>query len=475
MNPLFKGEKKQNFYLLGICGTAMASLAGMLKEAGYIVSGSDAGMYPPMSTLLQQLEIPVHDTYSKENLAVKPDFVVVGNAIARGNEELEMVLDLGIPYGSMPEVVRHLFLTNKTSIVVAGTHGKTTTSSIMAWALENLGTAPSFLIGGIPLNFKTSYKLGDGNFFVLEGDEYDTAFCDKSPKFFHYRPTFLILNPIEYDHADIYPDLESILLQFKRLVNIIPSNGFIVINQNCRNSLKATEGAFCRVESVGFDTAANWQAVNIVVKNGKTMFDAIYNGKKIGGIVLNVHSKYNILNSLSVCSMLHHLGYPWEGIKSAMERFLGVERRMTLKGEVDGVKVFDDFAHHPTAISETIKGARMVYPENRIIAVFEPRSWSCRKNIHQKAMERCFDEADIVIIADVYKKDLIEPEKRYKPQLTVDHLKGNGKEAYFIPSSDEIVAHLMENKKDGDVVIFMSNGGFDNIHKKFLEKLKNDK
>jgi len=466
------GLHPKHIYLIGICGTAMGSLAAMMKEKGHQVSGADAGVYPPMSDFLAQNEIPVRQGYRKENLMPRPDLVVVGNAIARGNEELEFVLDSGIPYTSLPEMIRLFFLQDKTSVVVTGTHGKTSTSSMAAWALENLGASPSFLIGGIPTNFKSSFQTGNGNIFVLEGDEYDTAFFDKAPKFFHYRPGILIITGIEYDHADIYPDLDSIILQFQRLINIVPANGFIAYSQDCPNTRKIVKQAFCKAESIGLEPDAVWQAVDIVTKRNRTRFNVLYQNQLIGNITLNVFGKYNVLNSLAVCSVLHHLAYPWEGVKSAMERYQGVDRRMTLRGEPLGVKVFDDFAHHPTAVHQTLLGARMRFPDSRIWAIFEPRSWTCRKNTHQKAMDDCFNQADVVIIADVYRKDQIPESQRYQPERTVTNLLHGGKTAHFIPTADEIVAFAAEKVNPGDVVVIMSNGGFDNIHQKLLERIQ---
>ncbi len=472
MPLLTSGFQNKRVHLLGICGTAMASLAGMLKEKGFQVSGSDSGIYPPMSTFLADLDIPVLPGYRKENLTPRPDLVVVGNSIARGNEELEYILDEGIPYTSMPEILRILFLANRIPMVMTGTHGKTTTAAMLAWALQTLGTRPSFLIGGIPVNFKTSYQLRDSKYFVLEGDEYDSAFFDKAPKFFHYRPHILVINPIEFDHADIYPNLEAILLQFRRLVNIVPSAGFIAFSHENEATTEVVRNARCKTESIGLHHQATWRAVDIRTENERTLYSVLYQGRLIGKITLNVHGEHNVMNSLAVCSILHHLAYPWDGIRTAMERFLGVERRMTLRGEYRDIRIFDDFAHHPSAIRQTLHGTRMRFPESRIWAIFEPRSWTCRLNTHQEAMAGCFDDADTIILADVYNKDVIPPEKRFRPELTTARLNAQGRDAHHIATADEIVAYMGNRLKPGDVVVVMSNGGFDDIHHKLIDTLK---
>jgi UDP-N-acetylmuramate: L-alanyl-gamma-D-glutamyl-meso-diaminopimelate ligase len=468
---LMAGTAK-HVYLIGICGTAMGSLALLLKEKGFHVSGSDKGIYPPMSDVLATNKIPVRQGFRKENLMPRPDLVVVGNAIARGNEELEFVLDAGIPFTSLPEILRLTFLGGKTPLVVTGTHGKTTTASMLAWALESLGASPSFFIGGVPLNFKSSARLGQGNLFVIEGDEYDTAFFDKAPKFFHYRPGMLIINSIEYDHADIYPDLDAIMRQFRQLVNIVPANGFIAYNTNCPNSCDAIRQARCTTESVGLEKEAVWRAANITTERERTRFDILYQDRHIDSMKLSVPGHYNVLNCLAACSVLHHLAYPWEGIKSAMERFLGVERRMTLRGTVNDIRVYDDFAHHPTAIRLALEGIRARFPEARIWALFEPRSWTCCRNVHQNAMDRCFDPADAVVIADVYRRGQLADVEIYRPEETVAHLNEVGKTARFIPEADEIVDFVAPRLKPGDVVVIMSNGGFDDIHQKLISALQ---
>jgi len=469
---LMAGTTVKHVYLIGICGTAMGSLAMLLKEKGFLVSGSDLGIYPPMSDQLAAAKIPVRQGFRKENLLPRPDLVVVGNAIGRGNEELEFVLDAGIPYTSLPEMLRLTFLGERTPLVVTGTHGKTTTAAILAWALENLGADPSFFIGGVPLNFGRSARLGQGNLFVIEGDEYDTAFFDKAPKFFHYRPGLLIINSIEYDHADIYPDLDAIMKQFRQLVNIVPANGFIAYNTNCPNSCEAIRQARCKTESVGLEEGAVWRAVNLVYERERTGFDVLYQDRLIGNMTLSIPGRYNVMNCLAACSVLHHLAYPWEGIKSAMERFQGVERRMTLRGTVNDIRVYDDFAHHPTAIRLSLEGVRARFPQARIWAVFEPRSWTCCRNVHQDAMNRCFDAADTVIIAAVYRRKQLSAADMYRPEETVAHLRDMGKPAHYLSDAGEIVAFLAPRLNPGDVVVIMSNGGFDDIHLKLLSALK---
>ena len=462
----------RSVYLIGICGTAMASLAGLLKELGLPVSGSDAGVYPPMSDFLASLEIPVRQGYFPANLQPAPDLVVVGNAIGRGNPELEHALAEGIPYVSMPELIRHFFLPGRRPIVVTGTHGKTTTTSLIAWGLSRLGAAPSFLVGGLPLNFRRNYQLGPGPDFVIEGDEYDTAYFDKGPKFFHYHPRLLVINGIEYDHADIYPDLETIVLQFSRLVNMVPSNGLLAYFGECPRAAEVARQARCPVQSFGLAGHMDWQAVDLCPGEDHTRFRVRLRGRDMGELEIPLAGRHNVQNALAACAVWHHLGHPWEGIRAAMATFLGVERRLTLRGEIGGVRIYDDFAHHPTAIRLTLEGMRQRYPARRIWAIFEPRSWTCRRNAHQHQMEKCFDAADGVILADVFQKEQLPERLRFQPGLAVEAMRGRGREAYFLPSTGQIVEFMAERLKPGDVVVIMSNGGFDDIHHQLLERMR---
>jgi UDP-N-acetylmuramate: L-alanyl-gamma-D-glutamyl-meso-diaminopimelate ligase len=471
MSSLLNLAPGSRVYLLGICGTAMATLAGMLRERGCDVSGSDTGIYPPMSDFLARRGIPVRQGWDPANLEPRPDLVVVGNAIARGNAELETVLDAGIPYFSMPEILRLVFLPGRTPVVVTGTHGKTTTSAMLAWGLTDLQAAPSFLVGGIPLNFDAGYTLGDGPHFVIEGDEYDTAYFDKGPKFLHYRPSVLVINGIEYDHADIYPDLESIVRQFERLVQLVPRGGLVLYNGECPNARRAAGKALAPALSFGLAEGCDWRASGLDVSDGRTRFRVAFRDEPPVWLDLGMAGEHNVRNALATAAVLRHLGFDWPGIRAALAGFLGVERRMTLRGEVGGVSIYDDFAHHPTAIRLTLAGARGLFPGRRIWAVFEPRSWTCRKKVHQAAMAECFDDADGVILADVFRKELLPPEDRFQPEAAVAAMAARGRNAHFLPDSGAIVDFLAERLQPGDVVVIMSNGGFDDIHHQLLERI----
>jgi UDP-N-acetylmuramate: L-alanyl-gamma-D-glutamyl-meso-diaminopimelate ligase len=471
MPSLLTVDRDTSVYILGICGTAMATLAGMLQARGCRVSGSDTGVYPPMSDFLARLNIPVKQGWNAANLEPRPDLVVVGNAIARGNAELEAVLDAGIPYFSMPEFLRLVFLPGKTPVVVAGTHGKTTTSALLAWCLTDLRADPSFLVGGIPLNFNASYAVGAGPHFVIEGDEYDTAYFDKGPKFLHYRPGVLVINGIEYDHADIYPDLETIVRQFELLARLVPRGGRVIYNGECPNARRAAARAVCPAETFGLAEGCDWRATGLDVSEGRTRFRVSLRGEALGWLDLGLGGEHNVRNALAAGAVLHHLGFDWEAIRAAQAGFLGVERRMTLRGEVGGVAIYDDFAHHPTAIRLTLAGARTLFPGRRIWAVFEPRSWTCRKKVHQQAMAECFDDADGIILAEVFRKEALPPEDRFQPEAAVAAMAARGRDAHFLPGAGEIVDFLAERLKPGDVVIIMSNGGFDDIHHKLLERI----
>ncbi|HQO25566.1 MAG TPA: UDP-N-acetylmuramate:L-alanyl-gamma-D-glutamyl-meso-diaminopimelate ligase [Acidobacteriota bacterium] len=469
MSTVIMGRTVQRIHLLGVCGTAMASLAALLRSSGYTVTGSDADVYPPMSDFLAAEGIPVRSGYAPANLDPPPDLVVVGNAIARGNPELEHALAAGLPYLSMPEVVKLLLLPGKTPVVVTGTHGKTTTSAMAAWALTQLGFDPSFLVGGIPLDFGRSAALGRGPHFVIEGDEYDTAYFDKAPKFFHYRPTVLVITGIEYDHADIYPDLDAIVLQFRRLVNTVPPNGLVVYHADCPRAAEVAARAPCPTVSFGFGGGADWQAESVRAEDGRTRFAVRHRGASLGEAELAVPGRYNVLNALAVWAVLHHAGAPPERVPGALASFRGVERRMTLRGDVGGALLYDDFAHHPTAIQATLAGARLRFPDRRIAVVFEPRSWTCRKRVHQAAMARCFAEADVVILADVFRKEALPEADRFDPARAVADMRAAGQDAHFLPTVAEIVPFLRRWLKPGDVAIIMSNGGFDDIHRRILE------
>src|SRR5216117_4123775 len=390
---------RQKIYLIGICGTAMASLAGMLREKGYAVSGSDSDVYPPMSDFLARLEIPVFKGFNAENIQkTKPDLVVIGNALSRGNVEIEYVLDSGLRYASMAETVKELIIRGKQSIVVAGTHGKTTTTAMLAWILEVAGRKPSFLVGGIAENFGSSFQLRDGPDFVIEGDEYDTAFFDKGPKFLHYLPRIALLKNIEFDHADIYADLEAIKTAFRRLINIVPRSGLIVAGVDSPVVRELIPAAFSRVASAGMGIG-QWQAVKIQTTNEGMAFEVVRYEVTAGHFRIPTPGTFNVQNALGAIIVAKELGIEDEVIQQAFSSFKSVKRRLELRGEANGVRVYDDFAHHPTAVLESLRAVRERFPEQRIWAVFEPRSQTCRRRIFEQAFIEAFLPADVTLIA----------------------------------------------------------------------------
>jgi UDP-N-acetylmuramate: L-alanyl-gamma-D-glutamyl-meso-diaminopimelate ligase len=458
-------------HLLGICGTAMASLAGLLRERGFSVTGSDQNVYPPMSDLLARLGIPVRSPYSPENLPSEVDLVVVGNAISRGNPELEAVLDRGLSYASMPELMKGLFLRGRASVVVAGTHGKTTTTALIAWLLEQAGQGPGFLVGGIPINFGSSFRLGSGEPFVIEGDEYDTAYFDKGPKFLHYLPQIVVLGNIEYDHADIYPDLDSVITAFRRLVQLIPRRGLLLVGAESPHALAVAREAPCRVASFAVDGDATWQARGIETDSAATAFEVWRSGERFGRFRAPLWGKFSVRNALAALAVGEALAVEAPVLERGLAAFLGVRRRLEVCGEPRGIVVVDDFAHHPTAIRETLSAARTRWPGRRIWAVFEPRSFTVRTRIFQRELPDALAGADRVVLAPVFRTHRIPPEQELSEEELVGELTGRGRSARFLPSVGEIVDLLAAELSPGDVVLAMSNGGFDGLHARLVERL----
>jgi UDP-N-acetylmuramate:L-alanyl-gamma-D-glutamyl-meso-diaminopimelate ligase len=436
-----------HYHLIGICGTAMASLAGMLQAGGHRVTGSDQNVYPPMSTQLEALGIEVLNGYKAANADIGADCVVVGNAISRGNPELEEVLDRKIVYRSQAEIVQEEFIRGKRSLVVAGTHGKTTTTSIATWVADVGGLDPSFLVGGIVQNFDASFRVTKGDHFIIEGDEYDTAYFDKKPKFMHYLPEIAIIGNIEFDHADIYRDLQEIKFQFSRLMNLVPGNGRLIVGVDSpvvREVLSEMDGKlFTNVETFGLSDDAKWQARYIDFSGDKTRFTVFKEQKTWGEFETSLIGEFNVRNCLSVIIAADAWGISKEKIQEALDTFKSVKRRMEVRGTVGGVTVIDDFAHHPTAVEETLKALRMKYEGRRLIAVFEPRSWSSRLAIFKTDYSRAFSYADYVIIAGVYNTSKAsELGKVLDVDVLVKDIELQGKPAMSFPDADVIVSHL---------------------------------
>ena len=460
-----------HLHLIGIAGAAMTPLAGMLKESGYRVTGSDAGVYPPASTLLQALGIPWNDGFSEKNLEPQPDLVVIGNAMSRGNPEVEYVLDHKIPYGSLPEVLREFFLPGHDSLVVAGTHGKTTTTAMLAWIFHVAGRRPNFLVGGVAENFGRSYALGGGQEFILEGDEYDSAFFDKAPKFLHYRPDDLIITSLEFDHADIYPDLAAIELQFRRLVNLVPRRGRIVAWGESPAVAACVAGAFCPVETYGLGGNTDWVAGDLECVQGEMHFRVAYHGEEVARASLPAAGRHNVLNALAALALAFRRGIPREAAEEALATFRSVRRRLEVKGEAAGVLVVDDFAHHPTAIRMTIDAARARWPGRRQWAVFEPRSNTMRRNLLEGELTQALAAADAVVLGPVNRPHLLPEDERLSPDRVVAQLRSAGRTAHARASATEIAEVLAEQTRAGDVVLVMSNGSFDGLCERLLAAL----
>jgi UDP-N-acetylmuramate: L-alanyl-gamma-D-glutamyl-meso-diaminopimelate ligase len=464
-------NKPRHIHLIGICGTAMASLAGMLQERGYRVSGSDAASYPPMSTFLESLGIQVSQPFAEANLDPRPDLVVVGNALSRGNPELERVLDERIPFCSLPQILHDEFLQGKEVLVVAGTHGKTTTTSMLAWIFQCAGLQPSFLIGGIAENFGRSFGLGEGNHFILEGDEYDTAFFDKGPKFLHYFPDSLILTSVEFDHADIYKDLDAVETAFKRLVNLIPRRGRIVAFDSGESIQRSLLKAFCPVECYGASDRADWKVTNLNLGEHKTSWSVLRHGNKWADFEFALGGEYNVWNATAAAALAANYGIANDAIAKALKTFRSVKRRLEVKAEVNGITIIDDFAHHPTAIEQTIRALRARYPKSRLWVILEPRSNTMRRNVLQDALARGLALADEVVIASIFKSEAIPEAERLDLNRVIAEIKKQGKQARILADADAIVAAIASELRAPDVVAILSNGGFGGIYEKLPKQL----
>ena len=477
------GKKKASplhYHLIGIGGTAMASLAGLLKAAGHEVTGSDENVYPPMSTGLQQMGIAYSQGYRAENLSPRPDVVVVGNAISRGNPELEAVLVEKIRYTSAAVTIKEEFIWGRHSLAVAGTHGKTTTTSLLAWVLESARLNPSFLIGGVAENFGTSFRLTESKYFVIEADEYDTAYFDKGPKMWHYLPDTAIVNNIEFDHADIYRDEEAYRFAFARFINLIPKNGVLVAGWDSPIMRELAPKSFAPVESFAHGEGtppapagqAHWHARDVEFSESGTIFRAFRSEEEWGRIETPLAGAFNVRNVLAVIAAAESIKADRDGVKQGLRTFASVKRRMEVRGEVRGVAVIDDFAHHPTAVRETIDAIRQKYAGRRIVAVFEPRSYTAQRREFQGDYVKAFSGADEIIFASLFHPERYTAETAISIPEMLAAWESSGKPARYLKDADAIVKDLTPRLKERDVVLVMSNGGFGGIHQKLLDALE---
>ena len=470
----------KHIHLIGICGTAMASLAGLLRQQGHRVTGSDAAAYPPMSDQLRDMGIHVSQPYAAANLDPIPDLVVVGNALSRGNPEVERLLDDRIPFTSMAAVLREQFLQQRQTLVVAGTHGKTTTTSMLAWIYQTAASEdpaphsefePSFLIGGVAENFAASYQLRPTRTFLIEGDEYDTAFFDKGPKFLHYFPDGLILTSVEFDHADIYAGLDQVKTAFKRLVNLVPSRGVILAWDGSPNVTECVARAFCRVERYGFSPDSGWHIQALRHEDGKSKWQLWRSGILWASLEMPLAGAHNVLNATAAAALAANHGLPVAAIQRALASFRSVKRRLEVRAEIDGITIIDDFAHHPTAIRETLKALRQAYPGRRLWAVLEPRSNTLRRNVFKQELAESLALADRVILAGVYQMERIPEPERLHPDEVIATVNAAGTPAALCPDVAAIVDLLAADTRPGDVVAILSNGGFGGIYDKLPARL----
>ena len=458
----------QKFHFIGICGTAMGSVAAALQERGFKVTGSDESIYPPMSIFLEERGIKLHQGYDKKNIPADADVVVVGNAMKRGNPEVEAVLNRKLFYLSLPEVLKNYFLRGKHNLVVTGTHGKTTTTSLLAWIMEKGGRKPGYLIGGIPKNLGQGARLNDSKCFVIEGDEYDSAFFDKRSKFVHYLPELVIVNNIEFDHADIFKNIDEIKLSFKRLLNIVPENGMVLINGDDHNCVEVAKDCRAQLVEVGFSRNCAQRIRDVGYSTGGSRFklgDDVYEISLIG--------EFNVRNAAMAASAARFYDVPKAKIDNALKTFKGVARRQEVRGEARGVKVIDDFGHHPTAIAQTLRALRHRYHDQRIWAIFEPRSNTTRRAVFQQELPDALKHADGVFIAQVARLEQIPEDERLHPEQVVKEISADGRPAFYEKNADTIVDRIVPLLKEKDLVVVFSNGGFDNIHEKLLNKLRN--
>jgi UDP-N-acetylmuramate: L-alanyl-gamma-D-glutamyl-meso-diaminopimelate ligase len=464
-------KQVHKIHLIAICGTGMGALACMLKEQGFEVSGSDQKIYPPMSDFLTDRGIPIMDGFKPEHISRGLDLVIVGNAVSRDNPEIRKMNQMGLPFCSMPQALNRFVVADKKALLIAGTHGKTTTSSILAWMFYKAGLDPSFMIGGILQNFNSNYRLGAGEHIIIEGDEYDTAFFDKGPKFMHYQPAMSVLTSVEFDHADIFRDLNHVQEAFGGFISQLDRSSLLLAfddDKNLRNLISKTG---CRIEFYGKYHSSDWCLGDVFIDPPWTIFEVLKAGTRFGKFKTRLIGKHNLFNALPVVAMAHHLGVSAEVISGALETFEGIKRRQQIRGNKNRIIVMDDFAHHPTAVRETIEAVRTFYSQNRLIAVFEPRTNSSMRKVFQTVYPASFDFADLICIRQPPLLEKIPFNERFSSEQLVADLKKRGKDAQFYADTESIIEFLAREAKPGDLILIMSNGGFDNIHARLLDRL----
>jgi UDP-N-acetylmuramate: L-alanyl-gamma-D-glutamyl-meso-diaminopimelate ligase len=464
-------ETVRTIHLIAVCGTGMGALACMLRDLGFEVTGSDQKIYPPMSHFLEKKGIRIRDGFKEENLSYAPDLVIVGNAVVRQNPEVGKLDRMGLKFCSMPQALNRFVAGGKKTLLVSGTHGKTTTSSILAWILHEAGLDPSFMIGGILKNFDSNYRLGNGPYFVVEGDEYDTAFFDKGPKFLHFHPQIAVLTSVEFDHADIFHDLDHVKRTFKGFISGLPRSSLLLAYDDDKNVVELIDTANCRIENYGKNTGSTWRLGSISVESPWTTFEIIKNNEHFAAIKTRLFGEHNLFNALAVIAVADQLKIPRQIIAGALETFEGIKRRQEIRGEKRQITVIDDFAHHPTAVRETVRAVKSVHSNGRLIAVFEPRTNTSMRSIFQKEYLQSFEMADLICIRQPPLLKKIPPGQRFSSRRLVNDLKNNGKDAHYFPDTDAIIAFLSTTAMPQDLILIMSNGGFDNIHQRLLESL----
>ncbi len=463
--------KVRTIHLTAVCGTGMGALACMLRDLGFEVTGSDQKVYPPMSTFLEQKGIRIMNGYCAENVSFKPDLVVIGNVISKDNPEVMEVMRLGLAFCSMPQALNHFVAAGKQTLLVSGTHGKTTTSSILAWVLHEAGLDPSYMIGGILKNFNSNYRLGNGAHFIVEGDEYDTAYFDKVPKFFHYKPRMAVTTSVEFDHADIFNDLDHVKDAFGRFMAGLSDDSLLLAYDEDQNLEGLLGRCRCRIERYGNRSGSPWQLGDIRVDPPWTAFEVRKDSRPFAGFRTRLCGGHNLLNALSVIAIADHLNIPAASISSALESFEGIKRRQEIRGQKRQITVMDDFAHHPTAVRETIRAVKPMCNAGRLIAVFEPRTATSMRSIFQKEYAESFDMADLICIRQPPSVRKIPDNQKFSSEQLVTDLKQRGKKAHFFPDTDAIINFVVDHAQPADLILVMSNGGFDNIHQRLLDNL----